>query len=130
MNRRNTIQKNLVLETVRELGCHATADEIYNRITKSYPSISKGTVYRNLNLLADSGEILRIEIPGSADCFDHICDRHYHIKCIKCGRVFDVDMDLIPDLTCNVKNTRGFDFLGYDIIFKGICPNCRENEEE
>ena len=125
MNNRNTIQKKLVLDAVRELGCHASAEEIYNHIAKSYPSISKGTVYRNLNLLAESGEIKKIEIPNAPDCFDHICHNHYHIKCIKCGKVFDVEMDFISDLADKVKDKNGFDFIDHDILFKGICPECK-----
>ena len=129
MNRRNTIQRNMVLTAVRELGCHATADEVYNHIAKVHPSISKGTVYRNLNILADSGEIRRIEVPGAADCFDHICERHFHVKCIKCGKVFDVDAIDMPDLTGSIKDNHGFEFLDYDIVFKGICPECMNKEK-
>ena len=124
MDRRNTIQKNLVLNAVRELGCHATADEIYNHIAELHPSISKGTVYRNLGILADMGEIRRIEIPGAADCYDHICERHFHVRCLKCGKVFDVDTEAMPDLFKSIRDAHGFEFLDYDIVFKGICPEC------
>ena len=130
MNRRNTIQKELVLRAVRELGCHATAEEIYNHIIGRHPSVSKGTVYRNLNILADAGEIRRIEIPGAADCYDHFCERHYHVKCVSCGRVFDAETGELPDLLGSIRDSRGFEFLDYDIIFKGICPDCKGGEPE
>ena len=64
MARRNTIQRALVLEAVKTLHCHATADEVYEEIIKEHPTISKATVYRNLNLLSEMGEIRRLEIPG------------------------------------------------------------------
>ncbi|MDD6142906.1 MAG: transcriptional repressor, partial [bacterium] len=67
MARRNTIQRSLVLEAVNRLHSHATADEVYEEIIQEYPTISKATVYRNLNLLSEMGEIRRLEIPGSAD---------------------------------------------------------------
>lgn len=126
MIRRNTIQCTLVFETVNKLHCHATADEIYDAIVREHPSVSRGTVYRNLNRLSQTGEIRKIEIPGGADRFDHMCHEHYHAVCQQCGRVFDVDMEYIPDLEKNIKDTHGFEFTGHNIMFKGICPECRQ----
>ena len=60
MKSRNTIQRSLVLEAVNRLKCHATADQIYEEIVKNHPTISRATVYRNLALLADRGEIRRL----------------------------------------------------------------------
>lgn len=124
MIKRNTIQCSLVLETVKKLHCHATADEIYDEIVKGHPNISKATVYRNLNRLSEMGQIRKIEISDGPDCFDHLCHQHYHIKCTKCGRVFDVDMDYIADLGKNIKDSHGFEFIGHNIMFQGICPDC------
>lgn len=126
MTRRNTIQRSLVLEAVNTLKCHATADEIYELIHKEHPNVSRATVYRNLNALSDDGKIKKLEMPSSADRFDHICSKHYHIKCKKCGRVFDVDMEVISGLENNIKDRRGFEFTDYDIVFKGICPDCQK----
>ena len=125
MEKRNTIQKKMVLDAVRELGCHAAADEVYVKVSALHPTISKGTVYRNLNVLAEEGEIRKIDIPDSAARYDHNCSKHYHIKCERCGKVFDVDMELIPDLSDRINNIHGFDILDYDIIFKGVCPECK-----
>ena len=127
MIRRNTIQCALVLEAVNKLSCHATADEVYNALVKEHPHISRGTVYRNLQRLSDLGEIRKREIPGSADRFDHICSNHYHAKCVKCGRVFDVDMEYKTDLEKSIKDTHGFLFAGHDIVFRGICSECERN---
>lgn len=127
MIKRNTIQCTLVLETVKKLKSHATADEIYGEIIKEHPNISRGTVYRNLQRLCEMGEIRKREIPDGADRFDHLCHDHYHVRCIKCGRVFDVDMEYIPDFEKAVSDTHGFVFTGHDIIFKGICPECNKN---
>jgi len=124
MNKRKTIQRSLVLETVQELQCHATAEEIYDTIVKKHANISRGTVYRNLNLLSDIGQIRKMEMPSGADRFDHQCHKHYHARCIKCGRVFDVEMEVIADLEKNIKNTHGLEFIEHDLIFKGICLEC------
>ena len=128
MIRRNTIQRSSVLEAVNKLHCHATADEIYNEIVKEHPTISRATVYRNLNLLSEMGEIRRLEMPGSADRFDPISSNHCHVKCEVCGRVFDVDMDFVSGLESGIRDAHGFDFSGYDIIFHGICPECKEQK--
>ena len=124
MNKRTTIQRSLVLEAVKELQCHATADEVYDTIVKKYPNISRGTVYRNLNSLSENGEIHKVEMPSGADRFDHQCQEHYHAKCVKCGRVFDVKMELVAELEKSIKETSGFEFAHNVVIFKGICPEC------
>ena len=130
MVKRNTIQRALVLETVNKLQNHATADEIYEAIISEHPNISRATVYRNLKLLSEMGEIRRLEIPGGPDRFDHRVHNHCHVKCEKCGRLFDVDMDYISGLENNIRDSHGFDFTGYDIIFLGICPECKEKPKD
>lgn len=127
MIQRNTIQNSLVYEAVNKLQCHATADEIYDMIVHEHPTISRGTVYRNLNRLAEMGKIRKMEIPGGPDRFDHRCHDHCHVKCERCGKVFDVDMDYITGLEKNITDTHGFEFTGYDILFRGICPECQQN---
>ena len=76
--------------------------------------------YRNLSL---------IHIYGP-NRFDFTLKNHYHVRCVKCGEVSDVDMDEIPDLLERIHNTHGIEFLDYDISFKGICPKCREKVKE
>ena len=126
--KRNTIQRALTLKAVKELHCHATAEEIYNSVVSEYPSISRATVYRNLNDLAESGEIRRVEVSGSAEHFDHLCQDHYHVRCVKCEKIFDVDMAYMGDLTKAIEDSHGFTFSGYELMFKGICPECRNKE--
>ena len=129
MIKRNTIQRALVLKAVNTLQCHATVEEIYSLVIKEYPNISKVTVYRNLNQLAENGEIRKLEVPGDADRFDHLCHDHYHARCLRCGRVFDVDLDYIEDLEKRIKDAHGFEFSGHDLMFKGICPDCKTKSQ-
>lgn len=121
---RNTIQAALIYEAVNRLQCHATAEEIYQEVIREHPTVSRATVYRNLNRLAQEGRIRKLELPTGPDRFDHLCHQHYHVRCEKCGRIFDVDMDCIPDLEKNIRNSNGFQFTGHDILFRGICPEC------
>ena len=124
MERRHTIQKDLVLQAVRTMKRHVTAEEVYEFVKEQHPNIGKGTVYRNLGVLAEEGSIRRVEIPDGPDCFDFTLPEHYHIRCVKCGRVFDVDMEAPSDLMGQVRDTHGMKFLEYDILFKGICADC------
>jgi len=124
MERRNTVQRNLVLNAVYNLKGHVTADEVYNYIIKDHPGVGKGTVYRNLGILAENGDILKVEIPNDPDRFDFTLKEHYHVRCVKCGMVSDVDMDALPDLRANIHNTHGMEFLNYNILFNGICSDC------
>ncbi len=86
VQRRNTKQRKLVLDAVRQSYNHPTADEIYNAVREQDDKISRGTVYRNLNLLADAGEILSIKTPGGSR-FDRTIEPHAHIICTSCSRV-------------------------------------------
>lgn len=126
---KKTVQSSLVLDTVRKLRDHASAEEVYEEITKEFPTISRGTVYRNLNRLSEMGEIQKRELPGGADGFDHRCDDHYHARCTRCGRIFDVDMPYIPDLSDHIVDKHGFLFTEADVTFKCVCPNCQSQED-
>lgn len=124
--KRNTIQRALVLDAVNRLKCHATADDVYHMVISEHPHISKGTVYRNLKILSEGGEIQRLEVPGGADRFDHRCHNHYHARCLGCGRVFDVEMEDIEDLESKIYDVHGFTICGHDLMFKGLCPECEK----
>ena len=126
MKRRSTIQKELVKNAVFELKSHITADAVYEFIKKEHPTIGKGTVYRNLGILAEQGVIRKLEIPDGPDCFDYVPEKHHHVKCVKCGKLFNVDIMEMPDFLNSVKNTNGVKILDYDIYFKGICADCEK----
>ena len=128
MTQRNTIQRTLVLDAVRQLHNHATAEEIYQSVVKLHPSVSRATMYRNLSRLVDDGEIRRLEIPNEPDRFDHLCHQHYHVKCVKCQRIFDVDMEYLGEIESKIKDSHGFDIVGHDLVFWGICPECKNSK--
>mgnify|MGYP001184745592 FL=1 len=115
--KRKTIQRSLSLQAVQTMQSHPTADEVYEAVSAAPPNISRGTVYRNLNRLSEAGEIREMHVPEGAGRFGHCCHAHYYVRCLTCGRVFDVDMDYIPDLANGIKDTHGFQFSGYDLMF-------------
>ena len=126
ITRRNTIQKELIRTAVYDMKRHVTANEVYEFIKESYPTIGKGTVYRNLDILVEEGALRKVEVSEGPNRFDFTLKNHYHVRCVKCGEVSDVDMDEIPDLMKKIHDTHGIEFLDYDISFKGICPKCRK----
>lgn len=84
-------------------------------------------MYRNLGILANEKKIRKIEIPGGADCYDFTLEKHYHVRCVECGNVNDVDLDEIVELDSFIHKKHAIKFLDYDILFKGICENCQMN---
>ncbi len=126
MTKRNTVQQKIVLEAVNALKNHASAEEIYEYIVKKYPSIGRATVYRILQRLSEEKKIKKIEELKGAERYDHDCSRHYHIRCIKCGRLFDADIPYIEDLEKNLRLQKGFTVTGHSIVFTGVCPDCNE----
>ena len=124
---RNTVQRAMTREAVRRLHAHPTAEEVYRQVAAEHPSISRATVYRNLNQLAAQGEILRVPVPTGADHFDFNIKPHYHVRCTKCGGVFDVFMPPVTDLIDRVEDSSGVELHRYEILFEGICSACRKD---
>ncbi len=127
---RKTIQKNLVLETLINMKNHPTADQLFTEIQKKYPAISKATVYRNLDCLSKTGQIKHIEMPDSADRFDHFTANHYHIKCVICAKTEDVDMPYFDKIEEKIKDKKGFTIETHDLVFKGICGECKNKNKQ
>ena len=123
---RNTIQRALVLEAVQSLHEHPTSADVYEAVRAKHPNISRATVYRNLGVLADKGEVLRVEVAGGADRYDFFHEPHYHARCRQCGMIFDVDMPYRSDLTEDVIDSHGFKIEGHQIMFDGVCPDCQK----
>ena len=107
---------------------HPTADVVYMNVRQQYPNISLGTVYRNLTLLADMGEINRLHLGDGVDHFDADITPHYHFVCSKCGQVMDLRMNNIDSIV----DIAGMDFngeiQGHITYFYGICGDCHEKE--
>ena len=121
---RMTRQREVILEELRKTKTHPTADELYSIVRERLPRISLGTVYRNLDFLADSGEIRRLEAAGSTKRFDGDISRHQHVRCIQCGRIGDV-MDMHEAPSVEGMSVEGFSsVLSSRIEYDGICSAC------
>jgi Fur family peroxide stress response transcriptional regulator len=124
---RKTKQKEAILEVLRGTTSHPTADWVYNEVRKEIPNISLGTVYRNLRLLCESGEISELDLCGTFSRFDARQDNHYHFRCEKCGLVLDVDLPVDAEIDRIAAKKTGFEVLFHRLEFRGVCKNCWES---
>lgn len=127
MQRRNTKQRTLILDIVRAHGDHPTAEDIYRDVRERNPKVSRGTVYRNLNLLEETGDIISIEAPGG-NRFDRRCDPHAHVICCSCGAVRDAMIEHDYALDGMVERQTGYTVMRHETLFYGICPSCQEKK--
>lgn len=128
MEKRNTIQRQLVLQAVRTLHPdHPTAENVYAQVVQQHPSVSKATVYRNLNSLAQDGQLRRVSMPSDADRFDDTLKEHYHLRCAKCGRLVDLPLPYLDKLNAQAEQNSGCKVVAHNLVFTGICNHCKDS---
>lgn len=120
-------QRNLIREKIMNRHDHPTAQTIYDEIKTEDNSISLATVYRNLNQLAENGEIRRVTFSGNTEHYDPILDEHFHFVCERCGEIKDLSIktqfgkmdEVIADETGGIIKT-------HDLIIRGLCKKCKK----
>ncbi len=119
-------QRESIKEYLMNTTEHPTADTVYMHVREEYPHISLGTVYRNLNLLADIGEATKITTAFGGDRFDGRTEPHYHMACTHCGRVIDLDIEPEHFNEVNEMAQRHFEghIESHTTLFYGTCPDC------
>lgn len=120
---RNTRQRQLVLEAVQTCKGHPTADQLYLHIRSLDPKISRGTVYRNLKVLAQAGEIHHVNVSG-IERFDWRTERHDHLICTSCGMICDAPTPYDHTLDKRLSNETGYTGVQHRTIYRGRCPDC------
>ncbi len=126
---RLTTQRQIIMEELSKVKSHPTACELYDMVRKRLPRIGLGTVYRNLELMADNGMILKLEVGGTQKRFDATIDPHYHVRCSCCDKVEDVMLPVIEGLVDAAADSTNYQILGHHVEFSGVCPKCQEREE-
>jgi len=126
MQVRNTNQRKIILDIMKDNFTHPTADEIYEKARAIDNHISRGTVYRNLGFLSESGEILKICVPNGPDHYDSRLHEHYHFCCSKCGKMYDVpgNISVETQKVSDEMSKEGFSVNAHNLIFTGLCPDC------
>jgi len=121
-----TRQRRVIVEELRKLKTHPATTNLYEIVRKRLPRISLGTVYRNLELLADAGIIQKLETAGTQKRFDGTAENHYHVRCVQCGQVDDLPVPLFGDIEDALRGLSDYKILSHRLEFQGLCPSCRD----
>ncbi len=121
-------QREMIKDFLMSRKDHPTADVVYMNVRQQNPNISLGTVYRNLTLLADIGEIQRLRLGDGVDHFDADISKHYHFICNHCGRVIDLNMEDIDSVMDVAARRFNGQITGHITYFYGLCEDCVKNE--
>lgn len=124
-----TRQRRVILEELRKLESHPTADEVYEIARRRLPRISLGTVYRNLEILSEYGMIRKLELGGTQKRFDGDVGGHYHVRCIRCGCIEDVHMEPLTTIENAIRRVSDYEIIGSRLEFIGVCPRCRKEAQ-
>jgi len=122
---RNTRQRQVILEELRSTQSHPTVAEVYGLVRRRLPNISLGTVYRNLHVLVEHGLVRKLEAGGTQARFDADLRSHYHIRCLHCGRLGDLNItprSLVGEVS---KPAGDYQILGHRLEFFGVCGDCQ-----
>ena len=126
---RMTRQRRVILEELRKHNNHPTADALYERVRKRLPRISLGTVYRNLEILSALGEVQTLEMSGSQKRYDGNPCKHYHIRCMHCGRVDDAPIAPMNQIEDELYGSTVYTIIGHRLEFIGLCPECSMKQD-
>ena len=129
MKRRATRQLAAVYDVLAASPDHPTADQLFQRVRCVLPRVSLGTVYRNLKKLAEEGLICEVQIAGQITRFDANTGRHYHIRCLGCGRVNDLPISVDRRLEEEAGRAMNYRVLGHQVEVLGVCPLCQSAGE-
>jgi len=121
---RRTKQREVILRVLRSTRCHPTAEWVYQQVRRELPHVSLGTVYRNLRILSETGEVLELRYSKSYSRFDGVATNHYHFVCERCGRVEDVPMPVHEKMDRAVEQLMGVQVRQHRLEFYGLCARC------
>jgi Fur family ferric uptake transcriptional regulator len=124
-----TRQRKVILEEIRRVRNHPSADQVYLMVRKRLPHISLATVYRNLDILSAEGAILKLEMGGGQRRYDGETCAHHHVRCVRCGRIGDIPEDACPLPDMAGVEVEGFLLLTRQIEFTGLCRHCAASRE-
>lgn len=127
--KRYSRQRELIYRAVLRTNRHPTAEMVYQWLKPTCPNLSLGTVYRNLNLLAEEGILVRMPFP--VERYDARTFPHPHFRCKECGEVYDMALPYNSALDADAAGVqKDFRIDSHDLTFTGLCPNCRQAEAD
>ena len=126
LNRRSTEQRELIREILQHADKHLDADKIYEQARQRSPSISLSTIYRNLQLFKEMALVEEHQFGSRRHYEPAPRDKHHHLVCLGCGRVFEFKCPSTERLKSRVSKEEGFRVTDADVRLSGYCPECQE----
>ena len=121
-----TRQRQVIVEELCKVDTHPSADEVYAMVRKRLPRISLGTVYRNLEILCELGEIRKLDLGGDFKRYDWDPTMHYHIRCLECGQVDNAPIAPLQTVEDELHQATVYTIIGHRLVFEGLCPACSQ----
>ncbi|MCF7918750.1 MAG: transcriptional repressor [Candidatus Cloacimonetes bacterium] len=118
-----SLQRVIILKYLQEHPNHPTVEDVYHDLIDDIPTLSKTTIYNTLKLFTQKGIVYQLAVPGNEAHYDYSEGYHAHLLCEECGGIFDIE----SDISLNIENDlEGHLILGIEVIYRGICRNCRK----
>jgi Fe2+ or Zn2+ uptake regulation protein len=121
---RVTSQRLVIHGALRDLGRHATAEEVMTAVSDRLPTVSLPTVYSTLELLEELGLVRRVSAGPGPAMWDPRTDQHHHLVCRRCGRVQDLDAELDAAASLDAARRAGFEPERVELVVSGLCDAC------
>ena len=125
---RATKQRQKILELLTNTKEHPTAEQVYSKLKGKFPRLSLGTVYRNLRILKEQGQIWELDFGTGLSHFDAIVHSHYHFICKNCHKIYDIRIPAIKELDDRVRTVTGFRIYSHRLEFFGLCDTCNKRQ--
>lgn len=121
-----TPQRRAIIDALLLPGRPPTAKDILGKVRSTFPEISLDTIYRNLNLLAEIGFLIQINLKNSETSrFELIKHHHHHLICLGCGEAICVEHCVLDERDLDVAREKGYEVVGHAYEIYGYCPVCR-----
>jgi Fe2+ or Zn2+ uptake regulation protein len=137
--RKITAQRQCIFRALEGDVTHPSAEKVYEKVRTEMPNVSLKTVYQTLHDLAELGEISALDLgTGSARFDPNVESIHHQVVCRSCGKVRDVDADFpglhmpsgaAPGFNVPGFNVPGFNVLSAEVVFRGLCDECQEDQQ-
>jgi len=121
-----TPQRLAILECLEGNKSHPSAEDIYRRVRKRFPTMSFATVYNTLEILSEKGGLKSLTIDPERKRYDPDTSPHHHLICLGCKRVVDIHAHI--DASFQGEMSQGFEITGSHTEFYGFCPDCRKEK--
>lgn len=126
---RMTQQRQVILEEIKKVRTHPTADQLYEMARRRLPHISLGTVYRNLEVLSECGMVQKLDLGGAQRRFDGNTKKHYHVHCTRCGHIDDVPIEAVVKIQTTFQGASNYKITGHKLELLGLCPQCKKEKK-